>query len=225
MNIIQLPGRDDDHVPFIVSALDVIDFDPTLGYSLVNFPKILLPIFDNALVMCQQSLHLRGSFATQFGSKGSVKRHIHTRIVSLPPLANTSKKSIGEIRSHEIGHLIQVSGTIVRTGTIRVLEVSKEYQCMKKRCGHRFRVYADPEQGNVLPTPRTCVKLSSDCRAEDMEPNNNIDSDLNNRGGGVASQKMCNSTILTEIAGSKVCVDYQEIRIQDKVVIRDNDIM
>lgn len=32
-------------------------------------------------------------------------------------------------------------------------ETSREYQCSSARCGYRFLVKSDPEQGNVLELP------------------------------------------------------------------------
>ncbi len=192
-----VPKKTEEHVALTIEYSDLIDFDPTLAYTLLNFPRLLLPIFDEAIVEAQQLLHSHHHIQTKHGTRGTVKTHCHARIISLPPFEDTSKKSVGDIRAHEFEKMIQVAGTVVRTGAVRVLEVSKEYQCMKKNCGFRFRVFADPEQNNMLPTPRSCPAAG--------------EADEN---GGV---KKCSSTILNEVAGSRVCVDYQEIRIQDKV--------
>jgi hypothetical protein len=42
---------------------------------------------------------------------------------------------------------LQVAGTIVRTGSIKMLETSRTYQCCAAQCGATFNVYADREQG------------------------------------------------------------------------------
>lgn len=36
---------------------------------------------------------------------------------------------------------------------IKMQETSREYQCASARCGYRFLVKSDPEQGNVLEIP------------------------------------------------------------------------
>ena len=36
---------------------------------------------------------------------------------------------------------------------MKMQEVEREYQCCNVRCGHRFLVKSDPEQGNVLEIP------------------------------------------------------------------------
>ena len=54
---------------------------------------------------------------------------------------------------------------------------------------------ADPEQNNNIPVPRACPGPKA------------------TPGGGA----VCGATGLEEVLGSRECVDYQEIRIQDKV--------
>jgi DNA helicase MCM9 len=129
--------------------------------------------------------------------RGSTKLNCHIRITHLPTLFSISKPSINEINSviDESAHssFIQFCGTITRTSGIRMLEVSKQYQCQNLKCKYRFTVFADPEQGNMLPQPRTCPS-----RAQD-------------------GSKPCNSTSIRELEGSRKCVDYQEIRVQDKI--------
>eukprot|EP01039_Chlorochromonas_danica_P001634 gene1634-1783_t len=105
------------------------------------------------------------------------------------------KTSIGDIRVQSGQSLIQVSGTIVRTGGVRMLEQSKQYQCQNPRCRYLFTVYADPEQDNMLPQPRHCPGM------------------INTKEG----VKKCASTSIREVEDAKVCVDYQEIKLQDHV--------
>lgn len=38
-----------------------------------------------------------------------------------------------------------------------MLNASREYTC--KTCSHRFRVYADIEQGHVLQPPKACPQV------------------------------------------------------------------
>eukprot|EP00602_Paraphysomonas_sp_CaronLab_P007190 CAMPEP_0185038984 /NCGR_PEP_ID=MMETSP1103-20130426/35307_1 /TAXON_ID=36769 /ORGANISM="Paraphysomonas bandaiensis, Strain Caron Lab Isolate" /LENGTH=709 /DNA_ID=CAMNT_0027577675 /DNA_START=251 /DNA_END=2377 /DNA_ORIENTATION=- len=106
--------------------------------------------------------------------------------------------TIGQLRSFEIEKLVQITGTVIRTGSVQMLKVSKEYECTNTKCGFRFRVRADPEQGNVLPQPRRC-------------PSTAIPID----DGG--NRKRCTSTSFREVEGSGECVDYQEIKIQDQM--------
>jgi DNA replicative helicase MCM subunit Mcm2 (Cdc46/Mcm family) len=76
-----------------------------------------------------------------------------------------------------------------------MLEECKIYQCQNQRpkCGYTFSVLADPEQGYTLPQPKTCPRV--------LVVN------------GV--KEYCKCTQLREI--DNVCVDYQEIKLQDKM--------
>lgn len=49
--------------------------------------------------------------------------------------------------------------TVVRLGTIKMLQSSRQYKCKNGKCGHSFRVYADFEQGHVLQPPKACPKV------------------------------------------------------------------
>lgn len=45
---------------------------------------------------------------------------------------------------------------VIRIGSVKMLNASKEYICKSSKCNHRFRVYADIEQGNILQPPKAC---------------------------------------------------------------------
>jgi DNA replicative helicase MCM subunit Mcm2 (Cdc46/Mcm family) len=70
--------------------------------------------------------------------------------------------------------------------------VSRTYRYAK--CGHKFRVHADLEQGGVVEMPTKCP--SSEFAA--------------------TGQSRCKSTRFNFVEGSLICSDYQEIRIQEK---------
>lgn len=174
------------HYPFVVDFQDLIEFDGALAYTLLQFPKLLLPLFDDALGSIQH--HWRGN-------EESIARYGHVRIAGLPAISSATKSSIAAIRTSEDSKLIQVYGTVTSTGAIRMLDISKEYECQNSKCKHRFRVYADPENDNVIVHPRSCTRVLS------QSP----------------SMSRCNSTSLREIESSRICVDFQEIKIQDKL--------
>ena len=112
---------------------------------------------------------------------------VHVRFLLLPPLYELSKTTISDIRSGDVSSLIQVTGTIVRTGSVRMLEESKTYECLNPRCKNRFTVHADIELDNMLAQPRVCMGIN------------------------------CKSTNIQEVEGGRVCVDYQEIKLQDHI--------
>jgi len=194
----------EDHHSFCVDAFDLIEFDPCLAYTIFSNAKLLVPVFDDSLYEIQLIHSKNDSLLRKYGPKITVKNHCHIRIQSIPSVPRFSKASIGKIRSCDFQLLIQVFGTITRTGTIRMLEASKEYQCMNSKCGHRFRVEADPEQGYTLPQPRICPSSKG---------RENTDQNPNQR------PHTCSSTNLRVVEGSRQLIDYQEIRIQDQVII------
>jgi DNA helicase MCM9 len=184
-----------EHFMFEVSCTELIDFDPSLGFNIIHFPKLLIPIFDEAIFEAQTNLCAHPALEAKNGRKGSVKMHCHIRIISLPPAEYLNKPNISDIRADDVDSLIQISGKVVRTGAVRMLEVSKKYECQNPRCQYRFNVLADPEQDNMLPQPRCCPSLG------------------NETAGG--NGKKCTSTNVRELEGHRVCVDYQELKIQD----------
>jgi hypothetical protein len=95
-------------VAFTVSFPDLVDFDSVVAYAIVNYPKQLLPVFEEALQVCQAKLLLHqpvGRVPTSSGAAGNsgagasalvpgtVKPHCPVRIVSLPPMLTKHSKS------------------------------------------------------------------------------------------------------------------------------------
>jgi DNA replicative helicase MCM subunit Mcm2 (Cdc46/Mcm family) len=147
-----------DYFGFSINAIDLIDYNSSLAYLTFNFPNILLPIFEDSVVEAQ-SVAMKNRSAPGL----RVKRKVHVHIHSLPPVYEFCRTSIGQIRSlSDASSLLQVSGTVVRSGVVRLLEKAKTYQCMNPKCMFRFKVHADPEQGNVLPTPKCCPRKTAD---------------------------------------------------------------
>ena len=51
----------------------------------------------------------------------SVKELCHCRFYDLPPVPEFHKTSVGQIRSDDLGRLVQFSGTVIRTGIVCVV--------------------------------------------------------------------------------------------------------
>lgn len=189
---------------FDIDSSDLIDFDPWIAFNTFEHPKLLIKIFEESIKLCQESLIQSQEFKRLCGGqqKASVKVNVQVRFVNLPPTRGYNKQLIGEIEADDVGRLIQLAGTIVKISPIKLLEVSKLYECKRARCAHRFRVYADPEQTFQLPQPRKCPSSSGQTESHDKDG---------------ATAKACASLEFQEIEGSKVCVDFQELKIQDKI--------
>ena len=71
----------------------------------------------------------------------SVKEHCHARIsgVSLQAFKNVTLP-----RSSDMGSLVAISGTVIRTGGLKLIEKQKDLRCTK--CKQHFTIYVDFEQ-------------------------------------------------------------------------------
>lgn len=137
-----------------VCAQRLLDFNAQLGTLLFRHPEQLLPLFHAALakeVSCNAGQPLEGGGLPSVPLKA--RRKLKVRVENLPPVPPLRKPAISAIRSNDVKQLIQIAGTVVRTGLIKMQETEREYQCCNARCGHRFLVKSDPEQGNVLEIP------------------------------------------------------------------------
>lgn len=93
-------------------------------------------------------------------------------------------------RARDAGHFLCVTGTVIRTGTPKLLEFQREYMCAK--CRHVFAAQADFEQHYALPTPTRCPSPE-----------------------GCTSVKF--TCLQGDTAAPAACRDYQEIKIQEQV--------
>ena len=95
-----------EHYAFHVNAVDLIASDSSLAFSVMNYPNLLLPLFNEAVVEAQlaalrvlthskEEVHSRPS--GQIG-KYSVKLKVNVRIHTLPPVSHFCRHSIGQIR-------------------------------------------------------------------------------------------------------------------------------
>lgn len=197
-----------------VCAQVLLDYNPSLGTLLFRHPDQFLPLFHAALAQEITSvaasvtapaatLRMYAQDAQGFSALPlKIRQKLKVRIEFLPPVNPLRKMTISTIRSNDVKQLIQIAGTVVRTGMvsacglcalycsfeaacmcgaprakvnseltdrlclllstcqIKMQETSREYQCSNSRCGYRFLVKSDPEQGNILEIPvRTIVLL------------------------------------------------------------------
>uniref|UniRef100_A0AAV1U299 DNA helicase n=1 Tax=Peronospora matthiolae TaxID=2874970 RepID=A0AAV1U299_9STRA len=185
-----------------VCAQRLLDFNAHLGTLLFRHPEQLLPLFHVALAKevgsCEagEPLLERGELPV---IPLKVRRRLKVRVEHLPPVAPLQKSSISAIRSNDVKQLVQIAGTVVRTGVMKMQEVEREYQCCNVRCGHRFLVKSDPEQGNVMEIPKVCPSGSTGDKSS----------------GG---KKPCKSTQFLPLGGAdgSVVSDHQVIKIQEQ---------
>ena len=190
-----------DHVSVDVCFVDFHDFNPRTALSLIYHPVYCLGLFDEALRSAQTRTFRNESFRAKHSRANIiVKRNLHVRVTSLPSTPQFSKPSIGDIRADDKHRFVQFSGTVVRTGAVRVLDASKSYMCLNRECCHTFIVPADDQQDNTVRAARECPNII----------------ERRDKHGNVETVK-CGHKNVREIDGSKVCVDYQEIKVQDQI--------
>jgi DNA replicative helicase MCM subunit Mcm2 (Cdc46/Mcm family) len=141
----------------------------------------------------------------------AVATRVHARLVHLPP--SCCKTTLACMRANDVGKILQVSGTVVRTSSVQMYESTRTYQCCQKTsssdknksnnkkggggggssgCGRTFCVYADLEQRhNALTAPDSCPLIDPE------------------------SGLRCRGTCLKLVESGSVHTDYQEIKIQE----------
>lgn len=190
--------------------LDMFDLcwsDAVLGQLLLKYPSTLLPLLENAIVQAQKYLLQQeeegatqqqqqggGRCWTVKGDKGNAKgipaTRVHARLFHLPPTC--CRTSVASMNATDVGKIVQLSGTVVRTSPVQMYESARTYKCNgKKGCSRTFLQKADLEQrSNALVTPDRCPLLLE---------------------GG----KRCQGTNLQLEKNGSVHTDYQEVKIQE----------
>jgi DNA helicase MCM9 len=178
-----------------VSFMDLHDHSPQLALLLVYYPDEMMSLFEEALSRVQVEVAGHAVFAAKHGlvmtgpkpHEAFTKAHVHIRLVCLPPTLRVSKPSISDIRPDDPGCLFQFSGTVVRTGAVVMFDVSRDYKCSKRSCN------------NDLPfTVRADLEQGNTLPVPQACP-------------------FCEAKHPREVEGSRVCVDYQEIKVQDQI--------
>nr|XP_009943164.1 PREDICTED: DNA helicase MCM9 [Opisthocomus hoazin] len=109
-------------------------------------------------------------------------------LTGLPVCPELTREHIPKTR--DVGHFLSVTGTVIRTSLVKVLEFERSYICNK--CKHVFVVKADFEQYYTFCRPSACLNEE-----------------------GCNSTKF---TCLSGTTSSPTCCrDYQEIKIQEQV--------
>ncbi|KFQ93714.1 DNA helicase MCM9, partial [Nipponia nippon] len=174
---------DEAHYPVVVDALTLFETNMEIGEYFNAFPSEVLPIFDSALRRAALAVLQAAAAPPQL----SVKQNLHARVSGLPVCPELTREHIPKTR--DVGHFLSVTGTVIRTSLVKVLEFERSYICNK--CKHVFVVKADFEQYYAFCRPSAC---------------------LNEEGC-----KSTNFTCLSGTTSSTCCRDYQEIKIQEQV--------
>nr|XP_014346219.1 PREDICTED: DNA helicase MCM9 [Latimeria chalumnae] len=184
-DLVQLLQEADDsiHYPVVINAMTLLETNMEVGEYFNAFPNEVLPIFDNALRRATMTI-LQSCSQTSV----SMKQNLHARISGLPVCPELTREHIPKTR--DVGRFLSVTGTVIRTSLVKVLEFERDYMCNK--CKHVFVAKADFEQFYSFCPPPVCP----------------------NEEGCNSVKFTCLSGLSTAPAS---CRDYQEIKIQEQV--------
>ncbi|XP_069929767.1 DNA helicase MCM9 isoform X4 [Oryctolagus cuniculus] len=175
---------EDAHYSVVVNAMTLFETNMEIGDYFTVFPNEVLTVFDNALR--RSALAILQSLSQPEGA--SMKQNLHARISGLPVCPELVREHIPKTK--DVGHFLSVTGTVIRTSLVKVLEFERDYMCNK--CKHVFAVSADFEQYYTFCRPSSCPSLES-CDSSKF-------------------------TCLSGLSSSPTrCRDYQEIKIQEQV--------
>lgn len=134
MDILLQPEINEHH-SLCINLLNLATFNTDLVDALVQSPSEALMLLDIALLAAQQ--HVLQKHSLQ--APAVVKELVHLRLEPLPfhmdQSASAWYPAIGAIRSCHIDRLLTLSGTVVRTGAVTVMESHKTFAC--SRCHNR----------------------------------------------------------------------------------------
>ncbi|XP_043698155.1 probable DNA helicase MCM9 isoform X4 [Telopea speciosissima] len=176
------------HYPLHIDFAELTQDNPPLSHLLFSQPTNFLPLFDKAAYLVQKDVFvdLKG------WDDASVKEFVHVRInISGSPLEFPETfPSIGRVRVKHRGILLTLKGTVIRSGSVKMIEGERKYMCRK--CKFRFDVHPELESGNAIRLPSSCPSKGA---------------------------RSCEGTSFEFLEGSIVCHDYQEIKIQESTQV------
>lgn len=186
------------HFRVDISCIELLQINMLLGNLLLNRPLQLMPLFERALVGEQKTILEQGLCSPGGdGCAASVKENVHVRLGQVPLAPELQKPTISSVRNGDVGRLLSIRGTVIKTGIVKTLVYSKWFECVACRC--RMKVFADAEQGYHICAPTSCGNPSCD------------------------SSRFCSVDVeapgLTFQSENQHVIgcDYQEIRIQDQM--------
>ncbi|XP_076114309.1 uncharacterized protein LOC143082499 isoform X1 [Mytilus galloprovincialis] len=180
---ILLNEDNEDHFSVTVNALSLFEHNMSICEVLLSNPDKLFPVFDAAMVESQSVLMVNHRQKNVM----NVKKHIHARIMSLPVCPELTRTTLP--RTADVDSFLSITGTVIRTTVMKMLEYEKDYICAK--CRSIFTVEADIEQFYSVGKPSKCTNEA--CNST-------------------------NFTLVNDTGGQPVnCRNYQEIKVQEQV--------
>lgn len=167
------------------SLVAITDANPLFAILIINHPHKILPLLDCAIIAAERSI----SHDNESQSDFEVKLNVHVRFTDVPIIPEVFIPKYP--RCKNVGKLICLSGTVIRTGSLKMMETFRMYECCI--CKKIQRVDSDESTFGSIKKPTPCQ--------------------------GDHGKGKCNSLKFDQIQqeGVQNCIDYQEIKIQEQV--------
>ncbi|KAJ1719235.1 DNA helicase mcm9, partial [Coemansia biformis] len=175
-----------------VDMHELIEFNHELATLVLESPAKYLALFSRACVAAQRAA-VRAAGATAGAAHCVVQEDAQVRVGHLPNHPALARTRVPG--SQDVGRLLSVSGTVIRTGLVKMMETRRTYVCT--RCRGEFSVDAELEQYSYIPRPTRCLAPGDEyCASTTFAP-----AEAGAAAAGAAQR----------------CVDYQEIKVQEQV--------
>ena len=181
----------DRHHSLIYNYILLDEFNMDVADILFNNPDIYFEktdlALDYALERLRRELMLSGNVDKNMYT---VKVNVHARIeLTLLP-TYLIRQTVSNIRSNDCNSVICITGTVIRTSQIRLIEHSRTYVCLK--CNGDNTVYSDIIRNKNIEYPKQCSLLNS-------------------------KGNKCKSKKFMPLNGSTRNIDFQEIYLQEQI--------
>lgn len=134
--IVQAPEVDSCYI-VVLSLLQLSQYSQDTVQHLLEQPTACLQDVSAALLTAQQLLI--SSFQKEEAAACSVKSRVQLRLLPLPVTSSASldllNPSVSQLLVRHSQRLVTIHGTVVRCGSVNVLESHRLYEC--KQCLHR----------------------------------------------------------------------------------------
>ncbi|XP_066253160.1 uncharacterized protein [Euwallacea similis] len=160
-----------------IDILELFESDISLGNDILTNPKDSLKCWNKSAIDVQIRVQ-------QELNRGSIKNNVNCRIYNIPPWPHINRITFP--RNEDADKFLQVTGTVVRMSSRKLLEFQRQYICAK--CKFPVIVQALYDRRNIIKKPNSCPNPKG-CRGKNMLCFDELD--------------------------PKNCKDFQEIKIQE----------
>ncbi|KAJ2806273.1 DNA helicase mcm9, partial [Coemansia guatemalensis] len=137
---------------------ELIEFNHELAMIVLESPTKYLALFNKACIAVQRALKRTTTEGVATPGYCAVKEEAQVRVNHLPNHPSLLRTRIPG--SEDTGRLLSISGTVIRTGLVKMMETHRVYSCTK--CRGTFCVDAEIEQYNYIPKPTRCLAPGAD---------------------------------------------------------------